>query len=155
RRLPPGGARLRRRLTPLAAGCCALGPRSYHLYCPSALGLASFASGARGTRGHPGWTQGVQRALQTGADSRRFSRDANAWVEERVDHVDEEVDDDVAGGGDEHDTLDRRVVACGNRVDREMAEAGDDEDHLGDHHARDERAELQADHGRDGDQAVA
>src|SRR5579885_2148049 len=50
-RLEGGKAALRRRLATLAAGCCALGPRSYYLYCPSALGLAPFASDARGTRG--------------------------------------------------------------------------------------------------------
>src|SRR5207248_822123 len=50
RRLPPGEARLRRRLTTLAAGCCAGGARSYYLYCPSHRPLASFASVARGTR---------------------------------------------------------------------------------------------------------
>src|SRR5581483_7314751 len=49
-RLPGGGAALRRRLAPLAARSCALGPRSSRMYCPSALGLGSFASGARGTR---------------------------------------------------------------------------------------------------------
>src|SRR5207247_11191330 len=39
-------SRLRAALTPLAAGCFGLGPCSYHLYCPAALGLASFASDA-------------------------------------------------------------------------------------------------------------
>src|SRR5581483_2633670 len=50
RRLPPGRARLRRRLTPLAAGCCARVARSYSVYCPSRRSLASFASSAPGTR---------------------------------------------------------------------------------------------------------
>src|SRR5256885_322123 len=44
--LSAGKARLRAALTPLAAGCFGLGPCSYHLYCPAALGLASFASDA-------------------------------------------------------------------------------------------------------------
>ena len=48
-RLPSGGAGLRRRLTPLAAGCVALGARPYSMYCPSRLALASLASGAPGT----------------------------------------------------------------------------------------------------------
>jgi len=47
-RLPPRGAGLRRRLTPLAAGCVALGACPYLTYCPSRLALASLASGAPG-----------------------------------------------------------------------------------------------------------
>src|SRR5581483_1731024 len=50
RRLPPSGAGLRRRLTTLAAGCCARSARAYSVYCPSRRSLASFASVARGTR---------------------------------------------------------------------------------------------------------
>lgn len=38
------------RLTKLAAGCVALGARPYHVYCPSRLGLASFATFAPGKR---------------------------------------------------------------------------------------------------------
>jgi len=44
--LPPGRAGLRRRLTPLAAGCFALGACPYVMYCPARLALASFASDA-------------------------------------------------------------------------------------------------------------
>src|SRR5581483_6983968 len=50
RRLPPGEAGLRRRLTTLAAGCCVRSARSYSTYCPSRRSLASFASAVRGTR---------------------------------------------------------------------------------------------------------
>src|SRR5581483_2632315 len=50
RRLPPSGAGLRRRLTTLAAGCCARSARAYYVYCPSRRSLASFATAARGTR---------------------------------------------------------------------------------------------------------
>ncbi len=81
--------------------------------------------------------------------------DADARIEDRVDEVDGEVDDDVAGGGDEDDALDQRVVPLVDRVDRQPPEAGDDEDLLGDDGPRDQRAELQADHRRDRDQAVA
>src|SRR5581483_8952934 len=41
--LPPGGAGLRERLTALAARSCALGARSYWVYCPSRLALGSLA----------------------------------------------------------------------------------------------------------------
>jgi len=47
RRAKPGFAA---RLTQLAAGCVALGARPYQSYCPSRLGLASFASWAPGSR---------------------------------------------------------------------------------------------------------
>ena len=47
------------------------------------------------------------------------------------------------------------VVALVDRVDRQTAEAGDDEDLLGDHSAGDECTELQPDHGHYRDQAVA
>jgi hypothetical protein len=45
-RLPPGRAGLRRRLTPLAAGCFALVACPYLLVLSTLLALASFASGA-------------------------------------------------------------------------------------------------------------
>src|SRR5258708_596738 len=51
RRLPPGEAGLRRRLTTLASGCCARDARSYKTYCHSRRSLASLASAVRGTRG--------------------------------------------------------------------------------------------------------
>jgi hypothetical protein len=47
RRAKPGSAA---RLTQLAAGCVALGARPYQSYCPSRLGLASFASCVSGKR---------------------------------------------------------------------------------------------------------
>src|SRR5205823_10728707 len=53
RRLPPGGARLRRRLTPLAAGSVARGACPCLLHCAVRRSLGSFASGARGTRDSP------------------------------------------------------------------------------------------------------
>src|SRR6266511_54745 len=50
RLLPPSEARLRRRLTPLAAGCCAGVAWPYQLYCPARRRLASLARSVRGTR---------------------------------------------------------------------------------------------------------
>ena len=82
-------------------------------------------------------------------------RDADARVEQRVDDVDEQVDDDVARRRDEHDALDQRVVALVHGLDRQPAEAGDAEDRLRDDRTGDERAELEADQRRDRDQAVA
>src|SRR6266540_2753336 len=57
RRLPPGEAGLRRRLTPLAAGRCALGASPYLGVLSSRLGLASFSSGAREARRRPKLTR--------------------------------------------------------------------------------------------------
>ena len=51
RLLPPGGARLRRRLPPLAAGCRAGRACPYWVYCPAPGPLASFASADPGTSG--------------------------------------------------------------------------------------------------------
>ena len=56
------------------------------------------------------------------------SRHADPRVEQRVDDVDEQVDEDVADRGDEHHSLDERVVPLLDRVDRQPAEAGDPED---------------------------
>src|SRR5918996_3894508 len=61
RRLPPGEARLRRRLTTLAARGS---PGPYHLYC--ALRPRT-ASAAPGTRGGMGLTQGVSRRGDLGS----------------------------------------------------------------------------------------
>src|SRR3990170_5306340 len=60
RRLPPGRARLRRRLTPLAALLWSWDPRPYYPYCPLRPGTAS---SARGTRGRTELSPGVSRAL--------------------------------------------------------------------------------------------
>src|SRR5215212_7429989 len=89
------------------------------------------------------------------APSRRFSGDADAWVDDRVEQVHEQVDDDVRRRRHQHDSLDHRVVALEDRVDRQLAEAGQTEDPFGDDGAGDQRAELQADDRDDDDQAVA
>ncbi len=62
--------------------------------------------------------------------------DPDPRVQQRVEEVDHQVDDDVAGGRDEHDALDQRVVTLVDGVDRQPAEAGDDEDRLRDRRPR-------------------
>ena len=100
--------------------------------------------------------RGVHRsATRVDGAHARAPGDADPRIQQRVDDVDREIDDHVAGRGDEHDALDQRVVALVDGLDRERAEAGDPEDRLRDDDAGDQRAELQADHSRDGDQAVA
>src|SRR3954447_837910 len=72
-----------------------------------------------------------------GGRSYGLARDADARIEDRVHDVHRQVDDDVAGGGDEDDALQERVVALADRVDRQPPEARDDEDLLRDHRAGD------------------
>src|SRR4051812_10649531 len=72
------------------------------------------------------------------------SGDADARVEDGVQEVHREVDDDVADRRDQDDALDDRVVAREDGVERELAEAGQDEDLLGHHRAGDQQAELEA-----------
>ena len=80
-RLPPGGAGLRRCLTPLAAGCFALVARPYLYVLSTLFALASFARflgspesaqhflglGARGTRRSPGPLESSQELLDEAA----------------------------------------------------------------------------------------
>src|SRR3954453_13357842 len=94
---------------------------------------------------------GTSTALMSGL----ASRDADARVEHRVQEVDAEVDDDVRDRRDEDDPLDDRVVAREDRVERELPEARQHEDLLGDDRARDQEAELQAEDRHDRQQAVA
>src|SRR5689334_366010 len=52
---------------------------------------------------------------------------AHARIDQHVGHVREEVEHDVGGGGEEHHALHHGIVAIEDRVDDELAEAGDRE----------------------------
>src|SRR3954465_8423768 len=119
---------------------------------------------ARGLRTAMSWTALIASA-PPGSYPRRWAnndavssgppRHPDARVEVRVCDVDEQVDDHVPDGRDEDHALDQRIVALLHRLDRQAPEAGDHEDLLGDHRARDQRAELESHHRDDRQQAVA
>ena len=72
-----------------------------------------------------------------------------------VGDVGEQVQHDVGGRGEQHDALHHRVVAVEHRIDDQLAEAGDREHLLGQHRARQQRAELERAERDDRDQRVA
>ena len=74
---------------------------------------------------------------------------------EAVEQVDDEVDDDDDRRDQQDAALQRRIVAPADRLDQPFADAGPGEDRLGEHGARHQRADLQADDRDDGDERVA
>ena len=76
-------------------------------------------------------------------------------IDDEVREVGEQVQHDVGGRGEQHDALHDRVVAVEHRVDDQLAEAGDREHLLGQHRARQQRAELERAERDDRHQRVA
>src|SRR3954452_11143302 len=113
----------------------------------TATSIALIASAPAGSR--------RRRRSRNDALSCLTSGDADARVEDRIQEVHREVDDDVADRRDQDDALDDRVVAREDGVERELAEAGQDEDLLGHHRAGDQQAELEAEDRHDRQEAVA
>src|SRR5947209_15496682 len=143
RRLPPGEARLHRRLTTPAAGCCARDARSYYRYCPSRRALASFASVAPGTRASP-WQPAWSRSTLFLA-LRRVGL-LLEHLEHAVGH--DEAADDVRGaehdGEEAHDPHERPLV-----TDAEHEHRADDDDPVDRVRARHQRRVQQCRHLRD------
>src|SRR3954470_14088973 len=65
-------------------------------------------------------------------------------VEERVDHVDDQVQQDDEERAEQDGALDRRQIALLDRVEGQAADAGDVEDRLGEDGAAEQDAEVQA-----------
>ena len=63
---------------------------------------------------------------------------ADPWIEQRVDHVDREVDHDVDEREQQDHGLDRRIVARQHRIDGQPAEARNREHAFGDDDAADQ-----------------
>lgn len=78
----------------------------------------------------------------------------HAGVDPAVGYVGEEIDEDVGEADGQETALDEGVVAVGDGADGETAEAGPTEDGFRDDGSGEERAELKADDGDDGDQGV-
>src|SRR4029453_17854374 len=99
-----------------------------------------------------------QRTALNGArlprPGRRSAR-SDPGIDPAIEHVDHEVAHDEAHGDQQHDALHERVVAGKYRVDHEASDTGQGEDVFGDDRAADQRAELQAEDGHDGDQRVS
>src|SRR5438132_9964014 len=79
---------------------------------------------------------------------------ADPGIDEAIKDVDAEVAHDEADGDQQHHALHERIVAREHRVDHQAPHAGQREHVLGDDGAADQRAELQPQHGDDGDQRV-
>src|SRR5262249_30232024 len=73
----------------------------------------------------------------------------DAGVEHRVDHVDDEVDEDEADRRDEDSALDHREIAAVDRVERQLPNPGPVEDELDDVGAGEDEARLEADQGHE------
>ena len=78
-----------------------------------------------------------------GAEDGGHRHSRAARVDREVGEVGEQVERDVGGRRDEDDALDDGVVAVEDRVDDQLAEAGNGEHLLGQHRAREQRAELE------------
>src|SRR5262245_6134329 len=90
------------------------------------------------------------RAARRRASQRRSVR-PDARVDPAIEEVDEQVAQDEADRDQQHHALHQRIVAREDRVHDEAADAGQSEDVLGDDGAADQRAELEPEHGDDGD----
>src|SRR6185437_4558605 len=64
-------------------------------------------------------------------------------IDQMVGNVGEQIENDEHGRRHQHDALNDGVIAVENRIDDELAEAGDGEDLLGEHRARQQRAEFE------------
>src|SRR6185503_11794954 len=78
----------------------------------------------------------------------------DARIEQPVADVHGPVDEHEGQTEQEHDRLDDRIVALGDCLHRELPHAGPREDRLGHHRAAEERADLEAEDGHDGNQRV-
>src|SRR5579875_433656 len=80
---------------------------------------------------------------------------AQARIGEEIGHVRADIEEDVERRRHQHHTLHHREVAIEDGVDDELAEAGNGEDLLGEHRAREELAKLEGAQGDHRDQRVA
>src|SRR6266700_3606817 len=87
--------------------------------------------------------------------SDRSPVEPDSRVECRVGQVGEQVDQHDEHSEDEGHPLHDREVALEDRVDHQLADAGDREDALDDHRSADQVADVDAEHGDRGDHRVA
>src|SRR5712691_44167 len=98
------------------------------------------------TKAPPATTKrSVRRRCRSGAVAGAATRstDADAGIEDAIEHVDGEVDHDEERGRDEDHALHDRVVAVVDRLDGQAPHARPREHRLGDDGAAEERAELE------------
>src|SRR3954447_15192404 len=67
---------------------------------------------------------------------------SNAWIEERVGKVDQQIDGDIAEGNHQGEALDDRIIARRDRLIQHPADAGQTKDRLGQHRAAEDPAKL-------------
>src|SRR5581483_3667129 len=72
---------------------------------------------------------------------------ADARVNQRVDQIDEKVDEDENERSEHDEALDHRIVALADRLDKELADAVEIENLLGHHEPAHQERELEAEDG--------
>src|SRR5262249_35758997 len=114
-------------------------------------GALTLARTTRSMIAPPTSTSGLRRA---NASTRR-SAVPDAGIDDRVERVDQEVDQDEDRRRQDEDGLDDRKVPEVDGVDNELPHAGPGEDGLRDHRAAEQRPDLEPDDGEHGDGGVA
>ena len=79
----------------------------------------------------------------------------NPRIEDRVQDIDEHVDDDVHERDEQDEALSHGEVALEDAASQHASDAGVSEDRLGQHRTRKEAAQLEAHDGDDGDGGIA
>src|SRR5256885_8984745 len=82
------------------------------------------------------------------------SAEPDARIEIRVEDVHDQVRQDVADGEEEHHALDDEEIPAEDGVDHQPADTGQGKERLGDDGVAEEAADLESDHGDDGDERV-
>src|SRR5262245_14084317 len=82
------------------------------------------------------------------------SRVSNAWIQERIAQVDQQIDHNERERGDEREALHLLVVTGDDGVDSEGAKSRHGEQGLHDDRAADEEADLEPHHGHGRDQGI-
>ena len=93
-----------------------------------------------------------ERALDSG--SRRIVS-SESWIEHRIEHVDQKVDEDVGKGEQQDQPLDDGIVAREDRFHDQPAQAGQVEDRLRHHDATDQVGNSNANDGDNRNGSVA
>src|SRR3990172_10717800 len=132
----------------IAVSCCLLGawgarsgPRM-----PTRTKIATMAPPVKAFT----WSRGSSRASRPA-----FLSVADSRVNDCIKTVNDQIDGDERHGVGHHDARDQRIVARVERGDEQAAASPPGENRLDDDRAAEQRAELESDHGDNGNQRVA
>src|SRR5437773_8809081 len=147
----PGRARMFPRFCASGSYGASSGAASATTMAASNTAAPNGASRARAAR-----RSASQRRSRTAGSRATSARSAkpDSGIDPAIQQVDEEVADDEADRDQQNYALHERIVARKDRVDHEAPDAGQREDVFRDHRAADQRAELEAHDGDDGDERI-